>query len=472
MEKPFKYDKEQLNRLAEVELEIPLRVLKKMEEIGPPKKGEKKDQFISVIELFEGKFLERTFAFRFDLGRKGEERIKRKEVMRKIEGNKYKLYKDIYSTSFGHYVIWEKKTVGRGYYGYGYVVTPENQWGTVDSAHMNLYSTKIYSFEDCVQLDPSIKYCGLNYTGLGMYKFIEYISWFRVMPEIEMYAKNDIMHLVTDSRFYNKMKKSKQFAQYVRKHINQIRRKPNHMWNKYNYPQILKAFKSGEELDSFWKREKFRDLGGYAGNENILTDKVVEKIISKYDDLHLYLDYFNAAKKYIYMDTNQALYPNNLHEAHDYYVEKVKEEERKINEEREKRKIENFLKVSKDCEWLSWDSNHYMIMVTPNIESLINEGQLLHHCVGHMNYDQKMADGGNLIMFVRKIEEPETPFYTVEFDKKTKKIIQCRGDKNASATKEVQEFLDKWIKKIPALKRKSEMRTERETSKLSLAVNC
>ena len=186
----------------------------------------------------------------------------------------------------------------------------------------------------------------------------------------------------------------------------------------------------------------------------------------------MYLDYFNAAKKYIYMDTNQALYPDNLHEAHDYYIQKVKEEERRINEEREKAKIENFLKVSKNCEWLSWDNNHYMIMVAPNIESLINEGQLLHHCVGHMNYDQKMAEGGNLIMFVRKIEEPETPFYTVEFDKKTKKIIQCRGDKNASATKEVQEFLDEWIKKIPALKRKSKMRTERETSKLSLAVKC
>ena len=445
MEKPFKNDNEQLDRLADAQLDIPYYVLKKMEEIGPPDKrvGKRKDQFISIIELFEGKFLERTFAYRFDLRKKGGDRINRKEVMRCIEGNTNKIFKDMYSTSFGHYVIWNEKT--RYYYGCGYSVTPDDHWYRIQSRIMNLYPKKIYTFDDCIKLDPSIKYCGYPSVFESSYvilrHFIEYISWYRVMPEIEMYAKYDILHMVSDSRFYNKMKKSEEFVKYVRKNLKYIQEKHP------NYPQILKAFKSNEKIQIFYNRQEFINSTGYAGNENILTKKVIDKIVEKYSSIHIYLDYFNAAKHFMYMDTPKALYPDNLKEAHDQYVSMMKAHQDEIM-------TEGFKKAVEEWSWLNWRNKQLAIILAPNIASLSSEGQLLHHCVGTMKYDKRMAEGGNLILFIRKVEDPDTPYYTIEFDKENRKVIQCHGEYHLAPTAEIKDFLNKWLKLISQLKKK------------------
>lgn len=440
MEKPFKDDKEQLDRLADAQLDIPYYVLKKMEEIGPPEKREKKDRYIASIELFEEKFIERTFAFRFDLRKKGGDRIKRKEVMRCIEGNTHKIFKDMYSTAFGHYVLWNEKK--RYFYGYGYTVTPDDCWYRVESRIMNLYPKKIYTFDDCIKLDPRIKYCGYPSVHASSYvilrHFIEYISWYRVMPEIEMYAKNDILHLVSDSRFYNKMKKSEEFAKYVRNNLKYIQNKHP------NYPQILKAYRSNERIQIFYNRQEFIKSTGYVGNENILAKKVIDKIVEKYSSIQIYLDYFNAAKHFIYMDTPKALYPDNLKEAHDYYVSMMHAHQDEIT-------TEGFKKAVKEWSWLNWRNKQLAIILAPNIASLSSEGQILHHCVGRMKYDKRMAEGGNLILFIRKIEDPDTPYYTIEFEKENRKVIQCHGEYHLEPTAEINDFLNKWIKKIPYL---------------------
>jgi hypothetical protein len=294
-----------------------------------------------------------------------------------------------------------------------------------------------------MMLDPSIKYCGFDYAGKSMASFIEYISLFRVFPAIEMYAKNKILYLSSDSRFYKKFTKSKEFATYVRNNLTCIQDKMP------NYVEILKALRYGLSVKEYIDAMYIYNLQGYAGNESILTKKVVDKIVSLYPNSSIYLDYFNAAKHFIYMDTAKALYPENLQEAHNYYTEKY-------NSQKEQIKNEEFEKVSKGWEWLNWGNKELMIRVAPNLPSLTTEGQILHHCVGYMNYDERMAEGGNLIMFIRKVDKPGDPFYTVEFNHKTKEIVQCHGDHNALATNEVSEFLNKWLSKIPQLKNQFE----------------
>ena len=46
-------------------------------------------------------------------------------------------------------------------------------------------------------------------------------------------------------------------------------------------------------------------------------------------------------------------------------------------------------------------------------------------------------------MVVRKLSEPEKPYYTVEYN--NQKVRQCRGFCNAEAPDEIEKFLDKWI---------------------------
>ena len=382
-------DDEIIKRLEAAELKVPFYVIDYMENhIREPK--ERKDALVGIIELFEGKFLERVFAFKHDHRRK--ETLKYQEIIRQIEGNNKKLVRNYYMTSFCYKIVWPNTKPRSSYYSYySYNNSYTEKWSWEYSCYTNSCYKFITTFNECIVLDPSIKYCGFEYTKISMHTFIEYVSTFRVFPEIEMYSKNNIRYLATDLRFYKKFKKSKEFSLYVRNNLKYIQE------NQPNYPKILKGFKSGESLQVYFKRAEFYSSSGYIGNENILTDKVVDIIIVKYEDLSMYLDYFNAAKHFIYMDTSKALYPDNLQESHDYYVEK-------FNEQRDKIKHEAFLQASKDWKWLNWGNKNFMIMVAPSITSLSREGQLLHHCVGRMNYDKEMAEGGNLIMFVRKIQ--------------------------------------------------------------------
>ena len=44
---------------------------------------------------------------------------------------------------------------------------------------------------------------------------------------------------------------------------------------------------------------------------------------------------------------------------------------------------------------------------------------------------------------IRKLEDPDKSFVTVEF--KDKKIMQIRGQKNSGVSEDVQKFADEWL---------------------------
>jgi hypothetical protein len=69
---------------------------------------------------------------------------------------------------------------------------------------------------------------------------------------------------------------------------------------------------------------------------------------------------------------------------------------------------------------------------------LLEEGKKLSHCVG--TYSNKYAEGKTNIFVIRKIDEVDKPFYTLEFFNDS--IIQVRGNRNCSPTKEVEAFVE------------------------------
>ncbi|OPZ33914.1 MAG: hypothetical protein BWY97_00060 [Tenericutes bacterium ADurb.BinA124] len=431
-------DNELMKRLKEADLPIPYKVIQKIKVIGPPKRGERKDRFVTFYELFEGKFLERTVAFRFDKRIK-ELPFKYMEVSRKLEGQSNKILRNVDFTYMGlPYVNWfyePKKTKTCWWY---FESKRDDIWYLWSSHNYNLHDNTFQSFADLVELDPSIKYCGYDYLREGFDEFIKYVTIFRKLPEVEMYAKKRIYHLITDSRFYKKMKKSKEFVKYVKDNLEEIQ------VQKYNYPTILKAFKAKTTIRRFYNRERILKSNNFKGNETILTPEKIDKILDLYSDVEMYLDYFNAAKHFIYMDNNKALYPSNLKEAHDHYVNLYSAKKKDIE-------TAAFLQVVSKWGWLNWKSKGICIIIAPNPESLVIEGQSLGHCVGKMGYGERMAQGKNLILFIRKAEEQDIPYYTMEFDKEKREVIQCRGEHQALPTEEIKVFIGRWIKKISQL---------------------
>ena len=57
-----------------------------------------------------------------------------------------------------------------------------------------------------------------------------------------------------------------------------------------------------------------------------------------------------------------------------------------------------------------------------------------------------MAREETLIFFVRKLEDLETPFVTIEYSLKTKQVLQCYAYKNSTPDDNVLEFVNnKWL---------------------------
>lgn len=70
-------------------------------------------------------------------------------------------------------------------------------------------------------------------------------------------------------------------------------------------------------------------------------------------------------------------------------------------------------------------------------QEIKNEGAALHHCVG--TYVDRVAKGQTHIFFVRRVEEPDTPYFTMEYNKG--RVIQCRGSHNCEMPSSVKTFV-------------------------------
>lgn len=144
---------------------------------------------------------------------------------------------------------------------------------------------------------------------------------------------------------------------------------------------------------------------------------------------------------------------HSLEIVHDALVEiKVQEDaerEARYNEEK-RRKLENqrkgFEKLQKDrVERFNAESDKYLIRVPNELEEITKEGMALHHCVG--SYLNTHANGRTNIIFLRKKESPDIPFYTIEVDVMDR-VVQIHGSHNKwlGNDPEAIPFVWKWIK--------------------------
>lgn len=82
-------------------------------------------------------------------------------------------------------------------------------------------------------------------------------------------------------------------------------------------------------------------------------------------------------------------------------------------------------------------------LVPKELNELVAEGKALHHCVGGSSYVDGHKQGKTTIVFVRRKEAIEKPFYTLEL--RNEIIIQLRGKHNQVAPPEVKEAADSWL---------------------------
>lgn len=135
--------------------------------------------------------------------------------------------------------------------------------------------------------------------------------------------------------------------------------------------------------------------------------------------------------------------PKNLEKAHDNAVNllnQLAEERIKLENDKKQKEYQEILNKRLKLEA---EMDDYRFVIPRKLNELIIEGKELHHCVGGSAYIDKHKTGKTTIVFVRKKEMPDLPFFTLEL--KDGEITQLRGKHNIAAPVEVRTAADHWL---------------------------
>lgn len=146
---------------------------------------------------------------------------------------------------------------------------------------------------------------------------------------------------------------------------------------------------------------------------------------------------------------NLVRWPRDLSAAHDRCVDMQKAKENAAL-------YALFIQRAEALDNLSFEAGGLLIRPCANETDLIREGRELHHCVA--NYAKDHANGKTAILFIRRVKEPDVPFFTLEFDEKKLVVRQNRGLRNCARTPEVKEFEETWLAWVKAKTRKERVR--------------
>lgn len=229
----------------------------------------------------------------------------------------------------------------------------------------------------------------------------------------------------------------------------------DNMWDAYD----LDFYKSAREYGV--KPEYVEECGaeGYMSVKEVFpSGQPVMKVIrylkrqqNKYkgetkQNIRYLVDYWNMAEKNgADMNNERIRYPQNLINAHNTELRRIKWKE-------DKKLIELFKKRTEELQRYCYSSGGLMIRPAESEKELIIEGKLLHHCVA--SYAKRHAKGETAIFFIRHSDEPETPYFTLELDEKTLTVRQNRGLKNCRRTEEIETFEKEWLEFIKTLQKK------------------
>ncbi len=135
------------------------------------------------------------------------------------------------------------------------------------------------------------------------------------------------------------------------------------------------------------------------------------------------------------------LFPTHLREVHD-------EASRRINELRMADENKRWGKIVHRLAKLEYvNADFGLAIVAPKkATDLTFEGATLGHCVG--GYIGRVLQGYTTILFLRKVEDLNTPLGTIEFN--NGRVVQCRGfhNKNDNLPPNYEDFLRDWQKHL------------------------
>lgn len=389
-------------------------------------------QYCAYLTVIDGEIVERTFACReYKNGQK-----KYTEVRRRSTTDEKIFVKNLIRTYAAGYIpVYEKKTKKSNMQGWSYTVFEADEYDEwYESNICNLYYDVINP--EILEKVEEYKYCGFKGGDL-----IEYLKIYKEHKSLEMFGK---LNLPIQISLIKKAEKDKSFQRYLCKNKEKV--------IVYGAQATVYAFNNNVDIadaaNTLYKRKQAYKYIPALSKTSVNPIKIVEWCNKRNIQYHLYNDYFKAIKDLgLNLNDTKNIYPKNFKRMHDLRIDEYEAQKMVIDRKKRKKVYEAFAKEGIKAAAFEIAQGELVIVSAKDISELKKEGNALRHCVGKMGYDVKMAEGRSWIMFVRQIKQPDTPFVTVEYDPKNHKILQAYGMHNSRPPENVQEFLEKWVKK-------------------------
>lgn len=175
--------------------------------------------------------------------------------------------------------------------------------------------------------------------------------------------------------------------------------------------------------------------------------RCIRYVVKQGEYVQYLLDYWAMARtEGLDLSDDSLRWPKNLKRAHDKVMKAQQDRKDKEYLQRQKAAIESrkpgFRKYYKRMAWTAYSANGILIRPCRNERELIAESSALSHCV--KTYAERIALGKTAILFIRRENAPNEPWYTLELDPKTLEVRQNRGKKNCAPTAEVVAFVEQW----------------------------
>lgn len=302
---------------------------------------------------------------------------------------------------------------------------------------------------------------------------INYMERYLHTPQIEMLTKLGMTDVVKELVSYRYGIVYSQYATRPDVFLGINKDKVKLLIEKKGNVNILKILQMERRLQQNWTNQQIENLAeidAVQGDiERILSMMTLQKAlnqIAKYAGCEFgtgcssamarikhtattYFDYLSMRAQLGYNMSNTVYQkPRNLEVAHNKMMAEIdkKQVDRRMLEVAERYPLirKNYRKLRKRY---FFEDENFIIRPARSAEEIVQEGRILHHCVGGDTYLKKHNEQKSIILFLRFKEEQETPYITVEIE--GERIVQWYGahDKKPDEYR-MQKWLNQYITRL------------------------
>lgn len=321
----------------------------------------------------------------------------------------------------------------------------DTEWGWNDDHLFDPYAPIVN--KEYLAKYPKYKYAAWElYSGTDI---LQYLRLYEKYSQTEYLIKLGLENYVKSRFILEKIEKDTRFRKWLSKNREELKAKNCYITT------IIQAYSKNKplaEIQAFETvKKELRYNTAYKPIQELFKndlERFFHYIGKQQTNISSYADYLKACN---YLELSMAIeknrFPHDFKRWHDIRIDEY-HTAKALAEAKESAKLEaQFTSIAKKYLPMEYCNNdNYVICIARSRVDLVREGEALHHCVGRMNYDQRMIREESLIFFIRNAGNPDVSFVTIEYSPKNKKVLQCYGMNNTKPEDNVLTYINKvWL---------------------------